>query len=254
MRNYVTFLKKEWLESLRTYKLFVMLASFSILGIMNPLIAKLTPEIIDLAMPEGMEIAVAVPTAFDSWAQFYKNTGQIGVIVTVIVFSGIISGELSRGTLIHMLTKGLSRSSVILSKYTYMVMRWSAGLGLSCLITWVYTVYLFPDGRISHLFFSVFCLWLFGVFLLALLLFAGSLVRATGGGLLLTGAGVGACMALQMIPVLQKRTPFALVTENMGLIQNTVKPPELSCAAGITGVLALVLAAGAVLVFRKKQL
>lgn len=47
MRNYVTFLKKEWLESLRTYKLFVMLASFSILGIMNPLIAKLTPEIID---------------------------------------------------------------------------------------------------------------------------------------------------------------------------------------------------------------
>ena len=116
MRNYVTFLKKEWLESLRTYKLFVMLASFSILGIMNPLIAKLTPEIIDLAMPEGMEIAVAVPTAFDSWAQFYKNTGQIGVIVTVIVFSGIISVELSRGTLIHMLTKGLSRSSVILSK------------------------------------------------------------------------------------------------------------------------------------------
>ena len=57
MRNYVTFLKKEWLESLRTYKLFVMLASFSILGIMNPLIAKLTPEIIDLAMPEGMEMS-----------------------------------------------------------------------------------------------------------------------------------------------------------------------------------------------------
>lgn len=254
MKNYITFLKKELLESMRTHKLLIMLAVFAILGIMNPLFAKLTPEIISLAMPEGQTITVAKPTAFDSWTQFYKNTGQMGLIVIAIVFSGILSIELSKGTLINMLTKGLSRSTVILSKYTYMLLLWTASLAISFFITLIYTVYLFPGGETLNLLFSVFCLWLFGAFLLALLLFAAVLVESSYGCLLITGIVIIICMLLNMISAAQKYNPFSLVTQNMGLIQNEVEVSALYYAIGITGVLSLIFIISSILVFRKKQL
>jgi ABC-2 type transport system permease protein len=43
MTHYIAFLKKEIVESIRTYKLFIMLVVFLMFGIMNPLVAKLNP-------------------------------------------------------------------------------------------------------------------------------------------------------------------------------------------------------------------
>src|SRR5690554_2518719 len=125
MRHYIAFLKKEMLESIRTYKLFIMVIVFSLFGVMNPLAAKLTPYLIETLIPEGNMINIPEPTALDSWAQFFKNINQMGLIVTLLIFSGILVNELSKGTLINMLTKGLSRKAVILSKYSSMVIIWT---------------------------------------------------------------------------------------------------------------------------------
>lgn len=254
MKNYFAFLKKELLEGMRTYKLFIIMTVFLLLGIMNPLIAKLTPEIVEMAMPPGMDIAVATPTALDSWMQFYKNVGQIGVLVIVLVFSGVLCTELSKGTLINLLTKGLSRNVVILSKYTYMVLMWTAGYVLAFLVTLGYTVYLFPEGEVWNLLFSAFCLWLFGVFLLAVLMLGSVIISNTYGSLLFTGAVLVLCMLLNMIPAVHKYNPFILGAENVALIQNTVKAGDFYGAAGVAGAAVILAVAGAVLLFRKKQL
>jgi ABC-2 type transport system permease protein len=107
MKNYVAILEKELLESVRSYKLFIMLIVFFIFGIMSPLTAKLLPELLSSMVPEGITITLTEPAAIDSWMQFFKNVSQMGLIVMLLVFSGIIGVELSRGTLINMLTKGL---------------------------------------------------------------------------------------------------------------------------------------------------
>lgn len=254
MNDTITFLKKELLESVRTYKLFILLAVFSMLGLMNPLFAKLTPQIVALAMPEGMNITVAAPTAIDSWTQFYKNVGQIGIIVILLVFSGILSQELSRGTLVIMLTKGLHRSSVLLAKFIYMLLFWTAGLVLSFLITWGYTVYLFPGDAAHSLFFAAFCLWLFGVFLLSALLFGSAVSGSTYGCMLITAGVFIACMLLNVIPALHKFNPASLASDNMALIQNTLERSELYWTLGITGVLTFGFLTLSVLAFRKKQI
>ena len=118
MRAYIAFTKKELLESLRTYKLLIMFMVFIFFGMLAPLTAKLTPKLLESIMTEGMQIIVGEPTAFDSWAQFFKTVSQMGFIVVTILFSGMMANEFNGGTFINILTKGLSRSTVILSKFT----------------------------------------------------------------------------------------------------------------------------------------
>lgn len=254
MSHYIAFIRKELLESIRTYKLLIMLLVFFAFGVMNPLIAKLTPDLLNALMSEGISITLAEPSAFDSWTQFFKNITQMGVIVMVIVFSGLLGTELSKGTLINMLTKGLSRAAVILSKYTCMVLIWTASVVISFLVTWGYTVYLFPGDKVVNLLFSVFCIWLFGVFLSALLLFAATLTKSNYGCLLITGAGVVICTLCNIIPDAYKYNPLSLAANNMNLITNTMAVSSLYDCIWITGILSFAMIAASVLIFRKKQL
>lgn len=254
MSNFTSFLKKECLESIRTYKLMMLLLIFVIFGITNPLMAKLLPELLGGMVTDGISISMPPPTALDAWTQFFKNSTQIGLLVVVIVFSGVLATELSKGTLIIMLTKGLSRTAVILSKFTCMVLIWTLSIALCFGLTWGYTCYLFPDGTTQHLGFSVFCLWLFGVFLLAWLMFAATLTKNNYGAMLFTGAMVVVCALINFSAAMHAYNPLSLITDNVGLLTNASSVSSLYAAVAITAVLSLLLIAAAVLVFRKKQL
>lgn len=54
MKSFIAFSKKEFIEYLRTYKLFISIMIFLILGFLNPISAKYLPEIVSLVMPEGV--------------------------------------------------------------------------------------------------------------------------------------------------------------------------------------------------------
>lgn len=116
MRGYLAFVKKELLEQVRTYKLLILFLVFFIFGMLSPLMAKLMPEILSQMPMDGITITIPDPTAIDSYSQFFKNLTQMGLIVLVLLFSGTLTTELSKGTLINVLTKGLTRYAVILAK------------------------------------------------------------------------------------------------------------------------------------------
>jgi ABC-2 type transport system permease protein len=254
MNGCLAFLKKEISEYIRTYKLLIMLAVFAVFGITNPLMAKLLPEILGSLMTDGIIITIPEATAYDAWTQFFKNATQMGLIVTVILFSSVLSSELTRGTLINLLTKGLSRTAVILSKYTCMVLLWTASIALCFGLTYGYTVYLFPEGETSNLLFSVFCLWLFGLFLLAALLLSAVLTKSSYGCLLITGGAVAACMLVNIIPAAHRYNPISLATDNMALITKSVEPSSLYISILVSSVLSLLFVSLSALLFRKKQL
>lgn len=256
MNHFLVFFKKELVEYARTYKLLIMLVVFAIFGITNPLIAKLTPELMANLMPEGMSMTIPEPTALDAWAQFFKNTQQMGMIVLALVFSGVVSTEVSRGTLINLLTKGLSRQAVILAKYSAMLFVWSLSVVLSAALTWVYTVYLFPNDQVTvgYLLFAISCMWLFGAFLLASLLSSATLVKGNYGSLLLIGLMLVFLMVVNIIPNAKEYNPIALASMNMELVAGTIDPSTIYAAVGITGIASLGLIALALLVFSKKRL
>ena len=205
-------------------------------------------------IPDGVSIVIPEPSTLDSWTQFFKNITQMGLIVMVVVFNGILVTEVSKGTLINMLTKGLSRKAVILSKYTCMALIWTTSILASFLVTWGYTVYLFPTDKVNNLFFSVFCLWLFGLALLSLLMFASTLINSNYGSLLLVGGTVATGMLLNLIPNFNKYNPLSLSTKNMELLTNTVSPSSLYNVIGITAIITVTLIVLSILIFRKKQI
>lgn len=253
MRSFVAFMKKECIEMIRTYKVLIMGAVFLLFGIMNPLTAKILPELMGSLLPEGITITIAEPTAMDSWMQFFKNIPQIGLIVMVVVFSGMMANEFAKGTLVNLLTKGLSRTTVILAKFVVSFLLWTASYVLAFGVTYGYTVFFWQD-KPSHLIFSVFCLWLFGDLLLAITLLGGVLFRSHYGGLLFTGGVVVAMFLLNLVPKLQEYNPLLLASSNMALLASEKTPAEFVVAIAITIGLMAISLIGAIMVFRKKQI
>jgi ABC-2 type transport system permease protein len=254
MIHFVVFFKKETKESIRTYALLIMAVVFAVLGIMNPLVAKLTPELIPKLMPEGINITMAEPSSLDSWSQFFKNIQQMGLVVTMLVFSGSLPNEVAKGTLINLLTKGLSRRAVIFAKYAAMAAIWTLSMAISLVVTWTYTIYFFPDGKAQHVLLAAFWLWTFGAFLLAVMLCAATLVVSSYGSLLISGAAVVTLMILNVIPAVQKYNPLSLAGRNMDLVTGNIGPASLVPALIITLVAIPLLILLAAQKFAKKQL
>jgi len=256
MRTYIAFTKKEFTENLRTYKFLIMVVVFLIFGAMSPLLAKFTPELLKmsgLSASAASALGVGTPTMIDSWAQFFKNVGQLGLLVVAIVFSGIMANEFTKGTLINMLTKGLKRSTVIFSKLTVAVTVWTLAY-LLCLGTcWGYTAYYFAKIGMSNVFISFFSLWLFGVLLIALLIFGGVMFKGILGSLLTAGGAVVVLSIINIIPKFQKYNPATLSGDSMSLLTAHKALSDVLPATIICGVLILLLVTASIWVFRKKQ-
>jgi ABC-2 type transport system permease protein len=260
VRAYFIFLKKELVEYYKTYKLLVMAAAFFIFGLMSPLTAKMMPEIMRWAMESdptmagtGMGTMFNNPQAIDAWGQFYNNIGQMGMIVLVVVFSGMLSSELSKGTLTIILTKGLSREAALLSKLTSAFLIWTGCYCLALLVSWGYTEYYFSSAGLPYLVLAVFCMWFFGVFLLALTALMAVLTKTSSlFCMLAVGAAVIVLNILNIIPKVGKFNPVTLASVPMALLGEASVGKDVVPTLAVAGGASVGLVVVAVVLFRKR--
>ena len=59
MNAYLAFLKKEFYDYLRSYKLFVLMMVFLALGFLNPISARYLLEVAASLLPDGIQIPVS---------------------------------------------------------------------------------------------------------------------------------------------------------------------------------------------------
>ena len=255
MRNYIVFIKKEFIEYLRTYKLMIMLIVFVLLGIISPLFAKLTPLILEMsgidasAMPD----LFAEPDAIASWIQFFSNIGQMGVLCFIIVFSGIFANELTKGTLINVLTKGLSRATIIFSKFTAAVFIWTLSYAVSILVCYLYTEFYWQTPKFNHIFLSFFSFWLYGILLLNLLILGGIIFKNIIGSLMLTGGAVVVMMIINISPKMLKYNPITLASNNIELLTGVRPLSDFIPSLLICGGSIIISLTASVIIFNKKQ-
>jgi dienelactone hydrolase/ABC-type transport system involved in multi-copper enzyme maturation permease subunit len=234
---------------------------FLFFGMVGPLTARYMSEIMVWALESdpataGMDFSAMLqaPTALDSWAQFFGgNIGQIGLFVLVIIFSGMLSSELSRGTLTIMLSKGLPRPAVILSKLTNAFIIWTGCYAVAFLVSWWYTVYIFPGDSVPYLFFAMFALWVFGAFLLALTMLAATLLNKSYACLLSVGAVVVVLMTLNWIPQVSKYNPVSLGSFPMQLLSDLATPRHAYPALALTIAGIAFFTALAIIIFNKSK-
>lgn len=253
MRAYTAFVKKEFREMARTYKLLIMGIVFFIIGVLNPVTAKFLPDLLKSLMQDGIQITITEPVAMDSWMQFYKNVPQMGLIVFVIVFSGAISNEISKGTLVNILTKGLSRKNVILAKFTSVGLIWTISYFFCFGISYLYTIF-FWEETVPNLFFSAVCLWFFGLLLVSIVILGGVLFKSNYGALLLTAIAVGILFMVNIIPQLQEYNPLMLSSDNVTLLRQEMEVVDFVLPLIVNGILILVSLVTSVAIFNKKKL
>lgn len=254
MSAFGTFFKKELMEHMRTYKVLIWGSVCILFGMMSPLMAKLTPFLLEKLMTEGITIVLPEPVALDAWTQFFKNMSQIGCIVLVLLFSGVIAHETAEGTLIPVLTKGLSRNTVILAKYAATALLWSIGYVLCILTCYAYTVYVFGRVGVRQLGESLLLFWIFGLLLLAILMLSGTIVKSIYGTLLLAGGAVTLLFVVNMIPDAKNYNPISLATENIAILKKEVLFQDLVPAIGISCLIIFLSLVSACVIFQNKEL
>ena len=240
-----TLLAKEFREQWRTWKMIVFLAVFLITGIISPVLAKYTPELLKMIpnLPAGLANIIPTPTLADSVAQYLKNTEQFGILLVILLTMGVMAQEKERGTAAMFLTKPVSRSAVVLAKWLAGMSIVVAGLiadGLACL---AYTAVLFepiPFGAFWAL--NLLLLVYLGVYLTVALM-ASTLARTQTIAAVGAFGGLIVLAILGSIPRLSDYMPGQLVNWGNSLVLkgDANAWPALGVSAGII-VLALVIA------------
>ena len=256
MKSCIAFIKKEITEQLRTSKLMIIGILFVLFGIMNPAVAKLTPWLLELmsdALAEsGMTVTGVTVTAMDSWVQFFKNI-PMALIAFVLLQSNIFTKEYNSGTLVLSLTKGLERYKVVISKTAVLTALWSVGFWVCFGITYAYNAYFWDNSIAKNLIFSVVCWWLFGMFVVSLIVLFSTLAKSNVGVLLGTGGVVFAFYIFSLIPKINKCFPTYL-TDGNNLIYGISEVKTYIASVVITSAACLCCFIASIYVFNKKQL
>ena len=240
----------------RSGKIMILAILFVLFGIMNPAIAKLTPWIFELLADSlaesGMTVTSVSVSAMDSWVQFFKNI-PIALIAFVLLQSSIFTKEYGSGTLLLSLTKGLKRCKVVVSKTLVLMLLWTIGYWLCFGITYAYNAYFWDNSVAKNLIFSVICWWLFGMFVISLLVLFSTISNANIGVLLGVGGVVLVSYVIGLLPKANQYLP-TLLTDGNSLIYGLVETKTYITAIVITVLASFICFIVSVPVFNKKQL
>ena len=217
MRTLFAFMKKEYLETARTGKLIILVLLFALFGVMNPAIAKLTPWMMEMfsdsLAESGLTVTNVQVDAMTSWTQFFKNI-PIAFIAFVLIFSDSFTKEYRSGTLLLALTKGLARYKVVLAKTALLLSLWTLGYGFCFSVTYGYTAYFWDNSIVDHLFLAAVMWWLFGVWVIGLVVLFSSLLQSNTSVTLCTGGIAVFAYLLSVIPKAKAYSPALLMNTN----------------------------------------
>lgn len=252
----IAFMKKEWMENVRTGRIWILLILFGLFGVMNPAIAKLTPWMMEMLSDslesQGFVMTEVTVTAVDSWMQFYKNI-PLALFVVVLIFSQTFTGEYQKGTLIPVVTKGLSRRKIVFAKLCMLFSVWTICYFTCFGITYGYNAYFWDNSVVAYPLFASLCYWLFGLWVLAILVYFSASMTSNVQVLLGTGVVVLGTYLLGLIPKLSKFVPTKLMA-GMTILQEAAEPAECYWSIGIACFTMIFCVAASVMSFDRRRL
>ncbi|MDE7273455.1 MAG: ABC transporter permease [Lachnospiraceae bacterium] len=252
MSGYLAFVRKEFAENIKNYRFLILFAVFLIFGMMSAFLAKFTPEILS-ALSADMEMS-SEPVALDAWKQFYKNISGVGFSAFIILYGSCLSSEYSKGTLVLMVTKGLSRKNVILAKYTVAAVFMTISYWTSYAFTYGYTAFLWVDTKLSNVAFAALALWFAGFLYLSILMIGCVLFQQTFTSILFTGGIAAIISLLGMIEPLAKFSPLNLTTQNIDLISGVAAPSDFILPTLTSVIISIMGLLIAIRLFKTKEL
>lgn len=256
MMQFYAFLKKEWMEQIRSHRFYVLLVIFLLFGIMNPALAKLTPWLFSLMSEEmakqGILIAEMHVDALTSWMQYYKNITMV-ILLIVIMLCPILTNEYQKGTLINMVTKGLERWKIVLAKGLIMLLIWSLCYWLCFAVTYAYTAYFWDNQIAHHIVFAAACIWLFGIWMIATILCFSTIFQTSILVLVGIAGLLGVCYLCALVPAWSSFLPTQLLSA-LSLLSQEMTVSSFLKSGLVTSILIVGESIAAIMLFNKKML
>ncbi|MCL1997735.1 MAG: ABC transporter permease subunit [Turicibacter sp.] len=184
MTNFTIFLRKEITEIIRTKWLLVIACVFGGFSILSPLTARYVSEILSFTLDalgeDTFGLALPPPDFTQSYMQFYGDIGQMGVIALILLSMNVLLRELKSGTAFTMFMKGLAPGAFVLAKFTARAVALLLILLVAVSMVQFYTYLLFEQiFPFANLISSALLVWLYLLFILSFMLFAGALLKST---------------------------------------------------------------------------
>jgi ABC-2 type transport system permease protein len=254
LRGFGAFTRKEFLETRKTWRLWVVPGVLVFLGLTTPIMAAVTPAILKMTAERqpGVVIRYPTPTSIDAYAQFMGNLIQLALLVVIITGAAAVAGERRSGTAILVLTKPLSRTSFVWSKAIANLVVLVVATALGTALCVGVTLALFDGSHIVALLESV-AVWLAlaTMFVCLMVWLSAALDRQAAAA----GAGIAVYVVLFTLtgfPMLRDWTPAGIFTANDALLKG--KDAALAQPVVVTLVLAVAFLLLAAWSFRRKEL
>lgn len=224
MKVFFSLIKKEAFENIRTKKLLAMTVLFLLIGLISLLTAKLMPLILEpfLAnLAENTLIRIKNPTGIDSWMQFFKNINQLGMFGLVLLYGNQVANEFQKGTLINLLSKGLARFQVVLSKWAFGILMWTLAYSLCFTLAFIYTGYFFENTfPLKNVLMAALLPYIFGVFLISVEILGGIICGNVIGTLIFVAGNIIIQYILSLKNEITRFLPIFLISKPINLIKN----------------------------------
>ncbi|MCL2499850.1 MAG: ABC transporter permease [Defluviitaleaceae bacterium] len=242
MNHYLVFLEKELTENIRTKKMLVLVCVFFFFAFTGPLFARYMAEIFEFLLPaaEAEQFMALFPAATwtDSYVQFYSNLSQMGAIVIIFMFMGLVLREKRNVTADLVFCKGVSPTPFILAKFTVSSVISLLCLMLAILINYGYTVFLFGEGgRIGYVLAGAAAFGVFLTMLIAWVVLASTLAKSTAISATYGFLGFFGMLTLSALPRIGRFLPTGLMTHNVSITMGDFYPDfaaHMGIAAGMT--------------------
>lgn len=199
MTGFALLIGKEVREQARTMRLVVVVAVFAMMGLVSPVVARYTREIIEAVGGGQFGGMIPDPTVADSVVQLTKNVGQFGVVIAILLAMGTVATEKERGTAAFILTKPVSRTAFVAAKAAAIGGLLAAAVAIAGALAWIYTTILFEPLPAAGYAAAVGLVWLSLAVFAALTLLLSVVARSA---LVAGGIGLGLVFATGIISAL----------------------------------------------------
>jgi len=188
-------LGKELRYQWRTKRLVIVCGVFLVFGMVSPLLAEFTPQILNsIEGAEQFADLIPEPTVSDALGQYVKNITQFGFLLAILLGMGAVAAEKEKGTAAMMLSKPLPRWAFLTSKFFSQALVYMIAFTLSAIAAYCYTVVLFESISPAGFLFANLLLLAWLLVFVAVTLFGSSLAKSTAAAA--GWAAVGAVMLL----------------------------------------------------------
>jgi ABC-2 type transport system permease protein len=135
---------KELLYQWRTKRLLIVCAVFLVFGMISPLLAEFTPQLLSsLEGAEQFAELIPEPSVSDAVSQYLKNITQFGFILAILLGMGAVAGEKEKGTAAMIMSKPMPRWAFLTSKFVAQALVYILAFAMAGTDDYYYTVVLF---------------------------------------------------------------------------------------------------------------